>query len=214
METTMSNCLVKKRLRHAAFRLEMAQVERLWAVASAKQQGLSVREIAAEMGLSPTRIHQLCTESATQGALEALSVLREVGWPAPEDPSDVDRDAAMVTDRLVDEAALLIACADWLEMLVAGTSPEVSLSCAIARTGAQQIFVDQGGIVGALRRIASDIDELVRAKRFAEVPLAGTEKQEDLFQACKAWENYALAHKNAGLPIPPNPYRHLDRSKK
>ena len=52
---------VKKRLKRSAFRLEMAQLERTWAVVSARQQGLSVREIAAEVGLSATRVHQIVT---------------------------------------------------------------------------------------------------------------------------------------------------------
>ncbi len=106
----------KKRLKRAAFRLEMAQLERTWAVVSASQQGLSVREIAAEVSLSATRVHQILADRSAEITLQALSLLREMGWPAPEDSDDGE----VVADRLVDEAALLATCAEWLEKLASG----------------------------------------------------------------------------------------------
>jgi hypothetical protein len=36
-----------------------AQCERIWAIASARQQGLSIRQIAVAAGLSPARVHHL-----------------------------------------------------------------------------------------------------------------------------------------------------------
>jgi hypothetical protein len=33
-------------------------------------------------------------------------------------------------------------------------------------------------------------------------------------QSRQAWEDYANEHKRAGLPVPPNPYRHIDCSVK
>jgi hypothetical protein len=47
------------RLSRASFRLEMAELERLWAIMSAHSEGMSVREIAKQVGLGPTRVHQL-----------------------------------------------------------------------------------------------------------------------------------------------------------
>src|SRR5437764_11303214 len=47
------------RLRLATERLEEAQRERIWAVVEAHQDGLSIRQIAAATGLSPSRVHQL-----------------------------------------------------------------------------------------------------------------------------------------------------------
>src|SRR5215203_719680 len=47
------------RLRLATDRLEEAQQERIWAVVEAHQSGLSIRQIAAAAGLSPSRVHQL-----------------------------------------------------------------------------------------------------------------------------------------------------------
>jgi hypothetical protein len=37
------------------WRLEQAKTERVWALAFARAEGISVRNIAAEAGLSPTR---------------------------------------------------------------------------------------------------------------------------------------------------------------
>src|SRR5512133_1826042 len=47
------------RLRLATERLEGAQRERIWAIVEAHQSGLSIRQIAAATGLSPSRVHQL-----------------------------------------------------------------------------------------------------------------------------------------------------------
>ena len=98
---------VKKCLKRAAFRREMGQLERTWAVVSASQQGLTVREIAAEVGLSATRVYQILADRSAEIALQTLSILREMGWPAPE-TSDYGEIAA---DRLVDEVAFLATCA-------------------------------------------------------------------------------------------------------
>src|SRR4051794_10119329 len=48
-----------ERLRTADLRFEDAQLERMWAIKSAHEDGLSIRQIAAATGLSPSRIHQV-----------------------------------------------------------------------------------------------------------------------------------------------------------
>src|SRR5438128_1455568 len=72
---------LRQRLRLAAFRLEAAQVERAWAVLSAHRQGLSIREIAAAVGLSRARVHQLLGKEAAEVPAQ-LNYLREQGWPS------------------------------------------------------------------------------------------------------------------------------------
>jgi DNA-directed RNA polymerase specialized sigma24 family protein len=47
------------RLRLAVTRLADAERERIWAIVAAKEAGLSIRQIARAIGVSPTRIHQL-----------------------------------------------------------------------------------------------------------------------------------------------------------
>ncbi len=52
---------IRTRLARASFRLEMAELERIWAIVSANREGMSVRDISRQVGLSPTRVHQLVT---------------------------------------------------------------------------------------------------------------------------------------------------------
>jgi len=48
-----------RRTRAALSRFTDAQIERIWAIVSAHQAGLSIRKIAGAIGLSSSRIHQL-----------------------------------------------------------------------------------------------------------------------------------------------------------
>ena len=66
--------------------LNRPQLERIWAIVLAHRQGLSVRDIAQQVGLGPTRVHQLVTSPQADCVEHPLSMLREVVWPAPEDP--------------------------------------------------------------------------------------------------------------------------------
>jgi hypothetical protein len=52
---------VLERVTRAAWRLEQAERERAWALASAHAEGISIRELAKAVGPSPTRVHQIVT---------------------------------------------------------------------------------------------------------------------------------------------------------
>ncbi|HMA33289.1 MAG TPA: hypothetical protein VKY74_02320 [Chloroflexia bacterium] len=65
------------RLQTATVRLADAQLERIWAIVSAPEQGLSVRQIATTTGLSPTRVHQLLNAPDAQHIPRWRSQLRE-----------------------------------------------------------------------------------------------------------------------------------------
>ncbi len=67
---------IRIRLARASFRLEMAELERIWAIVSAHREGLSVRDIAQQVRLGPTRVHQLVTSPQADCLEHALSVLR------------------------------------------------------------------------------------------------------------------------------------------
>jgi len=224
-------CL-KKRLARAVFRLEMAELERVWAIVSAHQEGLSLREIAREVGLGPTRVHQLVTGPQAKTVEPALSVLREAGWPSQE---DLDPGAEeQVSDRLTAEADLLRLCADGLEAITAGKRPpEVNLRPGEDLDSLYRVL-DQNRCLRILRRIAHDLEELARVRRvadlsstaeevdprqklrrrLAEPPVELSLKGVSMSQSWKAWEDYARQLREAGLPEPPpNPYRHLYRSR-
>jgi len=65
---------------------DQAERERTWALASARAGGISIRTLAAAIGLSPSWMHQLVAEADLDTVTAALGELRTVGWPAPEDP--------------------------------------------------------------------------------------------------------------------------------
>ena len=50
---------VLTRVSRAAWRLEQAERERTWALASARAEGISIRTLATAIGLSPSRVHQI-----------------------------------------------------------------------------------------------------------------------------------------------------------
>ena len=223
--------LIGARLGRASFRLEMAELERIWAIASAHSAGWSVRDIAKRVGLSATRVHQLVSDPRAALVDHALSVLREIGWPAPEDPvTDGD---GQVADRLVDEAAALLCCVEWLEALAAGRCPVVNLRPREDWPSTDNVVVDHARVVRVLRRIANDIDEIARARRVAdlpsrtaadarlrrrqrlgEAPIEPPQGPMSVPQGRRSWGEYARRLERAGLPIPPDPYEHLMRSGK
>ncbi len=115
------------RVSRAAWRLEQAERERSWALASARAEGVSIRALAAAVRLSPSRVHQIVAAADLDALDAALGELRAAGWPAPEDP-DGDDDAELdgrehIADRLVDGVGWLRQCAGWLTRLHAGEFP-------------------------------------------------------------------------------------------
>ena len=54
-----------------------------WALVSARAEGISIRTLAAAIGLSPSRVHQLVADADLDALDAALGELRAAGWPAP-----------------------------------------------------------------------------------------------------------------------------------
>ena len=48
--------------------------------------GISIRTLAAAIGLSPSRVHQLVAAAGLDALDAALGELRAAGWPAPGIP--------------------------------------------------------------------------------------------------------------------------------
>lgn len=206
-------------------------MERFWAVVSAKRDGWSVRQIAESVGLSPTRVHQLLADPGAALVEHAMSALRELGWPAPEDPGNHDHE--LVADRLVDEAALLMTSAGWLEQLATGSHPPiVNLRPTADWPDTDNVPIDHARVVRILRRIAGDVSELARARRLADLasadvdadtrlgrrrrlaepPIEFPKGPKSVLHLRQAWEDYERRLRQAGLPMPPNPWRHLGPS--
>lgn len=175
IETWRRERRVLTRVARAAWRLRSAERERDWALASAREAGISIRKLAAEAGLSPSRVHQLLA-ARDSGALDvAVGQLREVGWPAPEDPDTGDDDTELdgrdlICDRLDDEAAWLRQAGEWLGQLAAGGyPPAVNLRPSEDWPDSANVAVNQPRVAALLDRTAHDIEELARARRVDEL---------------------------------------------
>ena len=168
---------VLERVTRAAWRLEQAERERAWALASARAEGLSIRQLAKAVGLSPTRVYQIVTAADPDETETALGDLRSMGWPAPEDP-DSDEDAELdgrdlIADRIGDEVGWLRRCVAWLAQLDAGDYPPVvNLRPASDWPDTANTAVTSARVQAVLERVAGDLDELARARRIADLNTA------------------------------------------
>jgi hypothetical protein len=162
------------RVSRAAWRLEQAERERSWALASARAEGVSIRALAAAAGLSSSRVHQIVAAADLDELDAALGELRAAGWPAPEDPEG-DDDAELggrdlICDRLSDEVSWLRQCADWLAHLDADSyPPAVNLRPAADWPDRAIVAVDLARVRAVIDRIAADVDELARARRVQDL---------------------------------------------
>ena len=165
------------RVSRAAWRLEQAERERSWALASARAEGVSIRALAAAVRLSSSRVHQIVAAADLDELDAQLGELRAAGWPAPEDP-DGDDDAELdgrdsIADRLSDEVSWLRQCADWLAHLDAGSyPPAVNLRPAADWPDRAVVAVDLARVAAVIDRIAADVDELARARRVQDLDTA------------------------------------------
>lgn len=100
------------RLTTATTRFSDAQLERMWAIKSAHEQGLSIRQIAGVTGLSSSSVHQV---------LNSKDLPRIPRWA-----TDL-RDTARKGDYLTAEVKLLRQCVHWLKQLENGEDAFVNL---------------------------------------------------------------------------------------
>jgi AcrR family transcriptional regulator len=192
-------------------------------VVSAHRAGLSVRKIAAAVGLGPTRVHQLLRSPEAATWERRLGLLRLHGWPAPEDPPPDAPSGDRIGDRLADEAQALRDVIDWLDQLVRTGMPEVlELRPRSDFPLHYRVLASHERIVRIVQRIASDIDELARARRvqdlsteavdadprlrirrrLAEPPIEIPRHGSSNKQWREAIEWFEDEHRKAGLPLP------------
>jgi transcriptional regulator with XRE-family HTH domain len=139
-----------ERLQTANIRFADAQLERLWAIKSAHELGLSIRQIAAATGVSSSRIHQvLNSEDPTQIPIWATD-LRD----AAEDGKK---------KRLAAEVKLLRQCTHWLKQLEDGEEVSVNLR-PDADPETEYVRFDRHRVIRVLERIAADLDQLTQGQ--------------------------------------------------
>ncbi len=160
-----------------AWRLEQAGRERTWALVSARAEGVSIRTLAAAVGLSPSRVHQLVAAADLDALDAALGELRAAGWPAPADP-DSGEDTELggrdtIAGRLSDEVSWLRQCAGWLAHLDAESCPPAaSLRPSAGWPDRAIVAAGLARVAAVIDRIAADVDELARARRAQDLTTA------------------------------------------
>jgi len=149
-----------ERLHWAAVRLSAAQQERVWAIVSAHQQGLSIRQIALATTLSAARVHQLLTDTAAADIPVWLSRLWERDWPGAESGA-TDPSGASLGAVLAEEVTALRPCLGWLEQAERGETVVVNLR-PDADPETEYVVFERWRILRVLERIAADLDDLAR----------------------------------------------------
>jgi len=149
-----------ERLHRATVRLTAAQQERVWAIVSAHQQGLSIRQIARTTCLSAARVHQLLTDNAATDIPVWLSRLRERDWPGAESGA-TDSPSASQAATLTEEVTALRQCLGWLEQAERGETVVVNLR-PDADPETEYVVFERWRILRVLERIAADLDDLAR----------------------------------------------------
>jgi hypothetical protein len=148
------------RLRTANVRFTDAQTERIWAIVSAHQAGLSIRKIADVTGLSSSRIHQLLNAPEAKEIPVWLSQLRQsTGGFAPKNEAERPELESKIQSCLPREVEALRRCIDWLQRLERGENVIVNLRLD---TDVETEFVsfDRPRVTRVLERIAADLEKL------------------------------------------------------
>src|SRR6266436_9131824 len=116
------------RLKTANIRFTDAQIERIWAIASAHQAGLSIRKIAGATGLSSSRIHRLLNAPEAKEIPVWVSQLRQSsGGSDGKKKAERPESETEIRSRLAREVEVLRECIDWLQRLERGENVVVNL---------------------------------------------------------------------------------------
>jgi hypothetical protein len=116
------------RLKTANIHFSDAQVERIWAIVSAHQVGLSIRRIAGATGLSSSRIHQLLNAAEGKEIPVWLSQLRQSSrGSGRKKKAERPKLETEIRSGLAREVEVLPRCTDWLQRLERGENVVVNL---------------------------------------------------------------------------------------
>lgn len=202
------------RLRLAKIRLEEAEREHIWAIAAAHSEGLSIRKIAAAMGLSSSRVHQLLHTDEAHQIPEWLNSQNEPETDKNEPPESDGQSPCLrgFQPRLANEVEVLRWCIQWLEQLSRGERVVVNLR-AESDPRTAYVGVEQGWVMRVLKRIVADLDQLsgllrvTKASRDEADPIAaGVDHRRRLAEPEPQWsslsqrEQRAILREKIGLP--------------
>src|SRR3954454_2649949 len=135
-----------ERLQTANARFADAQLERVWAIKSAHELGLSIRAIATVTGLSSSRIHQVLSAEDTAAIPRWATQWRAT---AEQDKS------------IASEIELLRQCAGWRRQLERGEDVIVNMRPE-ADPDTEYVRFDVDRVTRILERMAADLDQLAK----------------------------------------------------
>ena len=148
------------RLKTANIRFTDAQIERIWAIVSAHQAGLSIRKIAGATGLSSSRIHQLLNAPEAKEIPVWVSQLRQSSrGSGGKKKAERPESETEIRSRLAREVEVLRRCTDWLQRLERGENVVVNLR-PDEDVETEFVAFDRPRVVRVLERIAADLDTL------------------------------------------------------
>jgi DNA-binding transcriptional MerR regulator len=148
------------RLKTADIRFTDAQIERIWAIVSAHEAGLSIRKIASATGLSSSRIHQLLNAPEAKEIPVWLSQLQQSsGGSGRKEKAHRPEPETEIRSRLAREVQVLRRCTEWLQRLERGENVVVNLR-PDEDVETEFVAFDRPRVVRVLERIAADLDNL------------------------------------------------------
>jgi hypothetical protein len=151
------------RLRLVVTRLADAERERIWAIVAAKEAGLSIRQIARAIDVSPTRVHQLLQAHEAHEIPVWLSQLQDARLAHGVEPAgETSPPQRSGQTHLADEVEVLRWCIAWLERLEQDAHVVVNLRPVSAET-TEFVPFDRPRVLRVLTRIAADLDALTQS---------------------------------------------------
>ena len=151
------------RLRLVVTRLADAERERIWAIVAAKEAGLSIRQIARAIDVSPTRVHQLLQAHEAHEIPVWLSQLQDSRLAHGVEPAgETIPPQRSGQTHLADEVEVLRWCLAWLERLEQDAHVVVNLRPVSAET-TEFVPFDRPRVLRVLARIGADLDELAQS---------------------------------------------------
>ena len=148
------------RLRLATTRIKDMERERIWAIATAHSEGLSIRKIAEVTGLSSSRVHQLLHTDEARQIPDWLTDLPDskIEMDAQSDGGE-KLSLSELQQQLADEGEIIRWCIDWLEQLTRGERVVVNLR-AESDPRTAYVGVDRSWVMRVLKRVAANLDQL------------------------------------------------------
>ncbi len=158
-EKELKDKRASNRLRLATTRVKDAERERIWAIAKAHAEGLSIRTIAKVTGLSSSRVHQLLHSDEAHQIPEWLNDLSVSLSEMELESNGQQPSLSELQQELADEGEVLRWCVEWLEKLARGEKVVVNLRASIDPKTAYT-SIDREWVLRVLKRVAANLDRL------------------------------------------------------